>query len=90
MPCVQVVEEGVECGIGCGGFFKWQEGDRIEFYELVEKTLTLEESKADTAVDFDTALVEFEAEWQESLKQEAALRAEREAERTRGRGGMKR
>jgi translation initiation factor IF-2 len=71
---VQQVDEGNECGAGAGGFYQWQEGDRIEFYELVEKTLTLEESKATTAVDFATALEQFEEEYQESLREEAELK----------------
>ena len=79
------VEEGIECGVGAGGFWQWQEGDKIEFFELVEKKLTLEESRASTAVDFETALETFEEEYQESLKAEEELRANARTDRGRGR-----
>lgn len=70
---VAVVEEGVECGIGCDGFWEWEEGDRITCFELVEKTLTLEESRADRAVDgdFDDALAEVQAEYAAAMAAES-------------------
>lgn len=71
---VGVVEEGVECGVGCGdAFWEWEEGDRIVCYELAEKTLTLEESRADRAVDgdFDDALAEVQAEYAAAMAAEA-------------------
>lgn len=46
-----VVENGLECGMGCEDFDGWQEGDRIEAFTIVEKRMTLEESKATMAVD---------------------------------------
>lgn len=62
---VGVVEEGVECGVGCKDFWQWEEGDKITCFELVQKTLTLEESSADRAVDgdFDEVLLEAQAEY---------------------------
>eukprot|EP01025_Chloroclados_australasicus_P045998 TRINITY_DN5076_c1_g1_i1.p1 TRINITY_DN5076_c1_g1~~TRINITY_DN5076_c1_g1_i1.p1 ORF type:complete len:176 (-),score=21.09 TRINITY_DN5076_c1_g1_i1:149-607(-) len=71
---VKVVEEGNECGIGCDGFYDWEEGDRIECFELVSRTLSLEESKADRAVDFDETMVEFEEAFQEAIKAQEASR----------------
>jgi translation initiation factor IF-2 len=35
------VNAGFECGIGCGKFNNWQEGDIIEVYEMVMKRRTL-------------------------------------------------
>ena len=70
---VDKVDEGLECGIGCDGFWEWEEGDRVECFELVEKTLTLEESKADVAIDFDEAMTQFEEEYQHSLLVAAGL-----------------
>lgn len=70
---VAVVEEGVECGIGCDSFWEWEDGDRITCFELVEKTLTLEESHADRAVDgsLDEALAEAQAEYAASVAADA-------------------
>eukprot|EP00892_Ulva_mutabilis_P000960 jgi/Ulvmu1/10865/UM007_0039.1 len=70
---VAVVEEGVECGIGCEGFWEWEAGDKVACFELVEKTLTLEESRADSAVDgdLDDALAEAQAEYAASVAAEA-------------------
>jgi translation initiation factor IF-2 len=65
---VEVVDEGVECGVGCEEFWEWQEGDVIQFFELVERTLTLEQSRAHTAIDFDEAMQQFEEEYAESLR----------------------
>jgi hypothetical protein len=53
---VSEVQEGVECGINCEEFWEWQEGDRIKFFELVERKLSLEESHADVAMDFEEGL----------------------------------
>ena len=69
---VKVVEEGNECGVGCDGFWEWEEGDRIECFELVSRTLSLEESKADRAVDFDETMVEFEEAFQVALEEQEA------------------
>jgi translation initiation factor IF-2 len=70
---VKIVEEGVECGVGCAEFWDWAEGDKITCYELVEKSLTLEESKADSAVDGDLedALLAAQKEYEASLKQDS-------------------
>lgn len=64
---VTVVEEGVECGVGCAEFWHWEEGDKITCFELVQKTLTLEESHAHSAVDGDLeeALAAAQAEYAE-------------------------
>lgn len=80
---VAVVEEGVECGVGCTDFWEWQEGDKITCFELVQKTLTLEESHADRAVDGDLeeALAAAQAEYAEEedrrkQEKEAAWRSQ--------------
>ena len=64
---VSIVEEGVECGVGCEEFWAWEEGDKVTCFELVQKTLTLEESHADRAVDGDLeeALAAAQAEYAE-------------------------
>jgi hypothetical protein len=74
---VGVVDEGVECGVGCKDFWEWQDGDKIICFELVQKTLTLEESKADRAVDGDLeeALLEAQAQY---AKEEAKRQKEKE------------
>jgi translation initiation factor IF-2 len=70
---VKIVEEGVECGVGCNEFWEWEEGDKITCFELVEKTLTLEESHADRAVDsLDDAMAELSAEYLASLEKKDA------------------
>lgn len=65
---VPEVKEGVECGVNCAEFWKWEEGDRLEFYELVQKKLSLEESHADTAMDFDTGLEAMQEEYEEAKR----------------------
>lgn len=73
---VGVVEEGVECGVGCESFWEWEDGDRITCFELAEKTLTLETSRADRAVDgdIDDALAEVQAEYAAAMAAEAGGR----------------
>jgi translation initiation factor IF-2 len=51
---VDEVAEGLECGLGCGDFTSWQEGDVIDCFRLVTKAQRLEEAKAATAVDVST------------------------------------
>jgi translation initiation factor IF-2 len=46
---VTEMEEGNECGIDVEGFHDWQIGDRIEAYELAERSMTLEDAAQDTA-----------------------------------------
>ncbi|GMH34204.1 hypothetical protein BSKO_02038 [Bryopsis sp. KO-2023] len=58
---VNTVEMGLECGVGCD-FMDWQEGDVIEAFTLVKKSLTLEEAHAPTAI----TLEELELELAES------------------------
>ena len=43
---VKEVPSGVECGVVIDGFRDWEEGDKIEAYDLVEKKLKLEEAQA--------------------------------------------
>lgn len=45
---VKEVMAGTECGVGVEGFKEWEEGDKIEAFELVEKKLKLEEAHAAT------------------------------------------
>lgn len=49
---VSIVEAGLECGLG-SDFENWDEGDRIEAFTLVSKTLSLEEAHATAAVDLE-------------------------------------
>jgi hypothetical protein len=65
---VSEVQEGVECGVNCEEFWEWQDGDRIKFYELVERKLSLEESHADVAMDFEEGLKMMEEEYQEEQR----------------------
>ena len=69
------VDEGNECGVGCTNFSSWQEGDRLEFYELQEKTLSLEESKA-KGLDFEETKEFFLHEFREQMQEEDELRDE--------------
>lgn len=50
-PQVREVTSGTECGVSASDFRDWQEGDKIEAFEVVEKKLKLEEAHAAT-VDF--------------------------------------
>ena len=43
------MEAGNECGIDVEGFHDWEIGDRIEAYELVERSMTLEDAASDVA-----------------------------------------
>lgn len=45
---VREVEAGTECGIFVEGFRDWEEGDKIEAFDVVEKKLSLEEAHATT------------------------------------------
>lgn len=45
-----VVESGLECGVGAE-FVDWKEGDKIAAFNLVAKSLTLEEASATPALD---------------------------------------
>lgn len=47
---------------GLQSFWEWAEGDKIECFKLKERSLTLEEAKADSAVDFEAAMLQFEEE----------------------------
>lgn len=47
-------------------FYEWAEGDKIECFKLQERTLTLEEAKADSAVDFEAAMAQFAEEMEAS------------------------
>lgn len=51
---VREVAAGTECGVGVEGFRDWEAGDKIECFEIVTKSLKLEEAKAAT-VDFTGA-----------------------------------
>lgn len=51
---VREVAAGTECGCAVEGFKDWEAGDKIECFELVTKSLKLEEAKAAT-VDFTGA-----------------------------------
>jgi translation initiation factor IF-2 len=46
---VTEMEEGNECGIDLEGFHDWKIGDRIEAYDLVERSMTLEDAAQDVA-----------------------------------------
>ncbi|EFN52432.1 hypothetical protein CHLNCDRAFT_58881 [Chlorella variabilis] len=46
---VREVSAGTECGLAVEGFKDWEAGDKIEAFEVVQKTLKLEEAKAATA-----------------------------------------
>ena len=43
---VREVPAGTECGVSSEDFRDWEEGDRIEAFELVRKRLRLEEAHA--------------------------------------------
>ena len=94
---VAEVKEGVECGVNCAQFWTWEEGDRLEFYELVQKKLTLEESHADTAMDFSLGLEEMQEEYEEAKRRNEAGEPEDEDEewlqmmkrKNRGGGGKR-
>lgn len=45
---VKEVESGVECGVSLEKFKEWEEGDRIEAFDVIQKKLTLEEAKVAT------------------------------------------
>ncbi|GFR51954.1 hypothetical protein Agub_g14476 [Astrephomene gubernaculifera] len=51
---VDEVGSGLECGLGCDGFWEWAEGDVLECYQLLTKSRRLEEARATTAVDVAT------------------------------------
>ena len=40
---VKEIDQGSECGVGCKGFIGWEEGDKIQAFELVSKRRTLED-----------------------------------------------
>ena len=40
---VKEIDQGNECGVGCKGFIGWEEGDKIQAFELVSKRSTLED-----------------------------------------------
>lgn len=44
---VKEVNAGVECGVAVEGFKNWEAGDKIEAFEVVQKSLRLEEAKAE-------------------------------------------
>lgn len=52
-----VVESGLECGVGTE-FVGWEEGDKIGVFNLVEKSLTLEEASAKPALDLKELEIE--------------------------------
>lgn len=41
---ISEIGQGNECGVGCKGYIDWEEGDKIEAFELVSKRRTLEDS----------------------------------------------
>ena len=45
---VKEVGAGTECGVSVEGFKDWEEGDKIEAFDLVQKRLKLEEAHATT------------------------------------------
>lgn len=51
---VREVAAGTECGVAVEGFKDWEAGDKIECFDVVTKSLKLEEAKAAT-VDFTGA-----------------------------------
>lgn len=40
---VKEIDQGNECGVGCKGFIGWEDGDKIQAFELVSKRRTLED-----------------------------------------------
>ena len=48
---VEEVSAGLECGVGCDGYSEWLEGDLIEAFTVVQKQMTLEDSRATMAMD---------------------------------------
>ena len=40
---VKEVDQGNECGVGSKGFIGWEDGDKIQAFELVSKRRTLED-----------------------------------------------
>jgi translation initiation factor IF-2 len=46
---VSEIEEGNECGIDIEGFHEWKIGDRIEAYDLKERSMTLQDTADDVA-----------------------------------------
>ncbi|PSC70224.1 translation initiation factor IF-chloroplastic [Micractinium conductrix] len=55
---VKEVAAGTECGIAVEGFKEWEAGDKIEAFDVIQKTLKLEEAKAATADMTPDALLE--------------------------------
>lgn len=51
---VPEVDEGEECGLGVEGFKQWEEGDRIECYDLLTKSLSLEEASTKVRAGVDS------------------------------------
>ncbi|KAL4542287.1 hypothetical protein Ndes2526B_g09254 [Nannochloris sp. 'desiccata'] len=49
---VKEVGAGTECGISVEGFKDWEEGDKIEAFDLVQKRLKLEEAHASQVKNF--------------------------------------
>lgn len=51
---VREVAAGTECGCAVEGFKEWEAGDKIECFDVVTKSLKLEEARAAT-IDFTGA-----------------------------------
>lgn len=45
---VKEVESGTECGLTAEGYRDWEEGDRIQAFDVVQKKLSLEEARVAT------------------------------------------
>lgn len=54
---VREVGAGTECGVAVEGWKEWEEGDKLEVFDIVQKRLKLEESKA-TSVQVTAAPAE--------------------------------
>lgn len=52
---VKEVSAGLECGIAIDDYDNWQEGDTIEFFNLIQKKRTLEEASASMAAALEGA-----------------------------------
>ncbi|KAL4421069.1 hypothetical protein ABPG77_001364 [Micractinium sp. CCAP 211/92] len=57
---VREVAAGTECGVAVEGFKDWEEGDKIEAFEVVQKSLKLEDAKGAVATVDMTAELQAE------------------------------
>ena len=69
---VKSVENGNECGVGCKDFSSWEDGDKIEAFEVVNRRRTLEDKVAPRSFQIPDEWLEDEEE-QGAAEQQLAL-----------------